>query len=125
MQIITKAEARARGLKFFYTGPCRNGHDAERYVSAGACVECLKEWKPRNPDKVKAADAKWEATRRSEYDRVYRTLNREKVIEGKGVSPRRAHVRAELGAHRLLKRFLESGRLVPTVVIFQRASRRR
>ena len=39
--IISLAEAKAQGLKRFYTGlPCINGHIAERYVSVKKCVAC-------------------------------------------------------------------------------------
>jgi hypothetical protein len=40
--IITRAEAKARGLKRYFTGkPCGSrGHVAERYIS-GACVTCV------------------------------------------------------------------------------------
>jgi hypothetical protein len=42
MEIITRADATARGLKRFFTGvPCKNGHTSERYVSStGGCVTC-------------------------------------------------------------------------------------
>jgi hypothetical protein len=39
--IISRDEARALGLKRFFTGkPCRRGHIAERSVSGGTCREC-------------------------------------------------------------------------------------
>jgi hypothetical protein len=42
MQIISRDAAAANGLTRFYTGKaCQRGHIAERYVSNGACVECL------------------------------------------------------------------------------------
>jgi 5-methylcytosine-specific restriction endonuclease McrA len=44
VQIITKAEAKAAGLKRYFTGrPCKNGHIAERYLGGGGCVECIKQ----------------------------------------------------------------------------------
>jgi len=47
-QIITRKEARAKGLKRYFTGkPCKHGHVAERFVS-GPCVECAQEY-GRNP----------------------------------------------------------------------------
>jgi hypothetical protein len=44
-EIITRAEAKARGLKRYFTGkPCRNkGHVAERLTSNGNCMECKRE----------------------------------------------------------------------------------
>lgn len=42
MELITRDEARAKGLIHFYTGkPCRNNHVAKRYVIGGACYDCL------------------------------------------------------------------------------------
>lgn len=41
MEIITKKEARERGLIKYYTGkPCPRGHIVERYVKNGCCVTC-------------------------------------------------------------------------------------
>lgn len=50
MEIVTRVQARLFGKTRFYTGrPCRNGHDCERYVSMGGCVQCIngnkKTWK--------------------------------------------------------------------------------
>lgn len=45
MEIISRVEARKRGLKRFFTGKdCPNGHAApERLVSNGTCVECTRD----------------------------------------------------------------------------------
>jgi hypothetical protein len=43
MEIISKQEARDRGLKRYFTGkPCSRGHVAERLLK-GHCVECTRE----------------------------------------------------------------------------------
>lgn len=43
-QTISRAEAKARGLKWYYTGEeCKNGHLSERKTSDGGCVECKRE----------------------------------------------------------------------------------
>jgi len=48
MQIITRQEAKAMGLKRFYTGtPCAHGHLSERYVSSNGCAQCLLEREKR------------------------------------------------------------------------------
>lgn len=40
-QIMTRAEAVALGLKFYFTGKlCRKGHDSERISSSAKCKEC-------------------------------------------------------------------------------------
>ncbi len=44
MEKIDRKAALAAGKRRFYTGePCRAQHDAERYVSSGACVVCTTE----------------------------------------------------------------------------------
>ena len=41
--IIGRDEARALGLKRFFTGePCKRGHVAERGVSSQNCMECMR-----------------------------------------------------------------------------------
>lgn len=83
MDIITRKQATALDLKFYFTGePCKYGHISERYVSIKNCVKCQKskaaansrlrlsmnrdevikynsifsrKWKTANPDKVNAA----------------------------------------------------------------------
>ena len=57
MNIITKKEAKSKGLKFYFTGiSCKRGHIAEKYIS-GHCVECHKEkydqWKNKYPEYYK------------------------------------------------------------------------
>lgn len=43
-QIIGPSEARAAGLKRYFTGKaCKRGHVAERYVSGKKCIECKTE----------------------------------------------------------------------------------
>lgn len=53
----TAREAKALGLKRFFTGrPCRHGHVAERFVAAYKCVECQdiasKKWIAANPERA-------------------------------------------------------------------------
>ena len=41
-KLITKAEAKEQGLKYYFTGkPCKHGHTATRFVSTRACTECM------------------------------------------------------------------------------------
>ena len=52
-EIITRAEAKARGLPRFYTGkPCGHGHVCEHRVSDGKCIECERERDRRRSKKV-------------------------------------------------------------------------
>jgi hypothetical protein len=84
----SRAEAKATGAKYYFTGePCKYGHVAPRKTK-GACIECLKvEWEKAN-------------TTRAEYFRQYNrkesvkerkndwyVANREKVIEAAATRP--------------------------------------
>jgi hypothetical protein len=43
LEIITRAEAKARGLRYFWTGgACPRGHVNERYAINGDCAECAR-----------------------------------------------------------------------------------
>lgn len=90
----TRAEAKATGAAYYFTGePCKHGHIAPRKTK-GACVECLK--------------AEWEhgSEKRAEYFRKYNQRedvkerkhewyqeNREQVIQA--ASSRPQHVKRE------------------------------
>lgn len=44
MEIVTRDQARERGLNKYYTGvPCKHDHLAERYTTSAACQACLTE----------------------------------------------------------------------------------
>lgn len=73
-QVVTRKEAKAQGLKRYYTGKaCPHGHYSERFVSTGQCLECLrvhcreqywadpeyacwrsKQWAIKNPERYKS-----------------------------------------------------------------------
>lgn len=70
--IVSRKNARAAGLKRYFTGkPCKHGHVAERQSRGSACVECVrlhvvrssydyvKEWKAKHPEKVAAANKRY------------------------------------------------------------------
>lgn len=81
--VISRPEAKARGLKHYYTGaPCKHGHVAERMTSNGVCLACSpsiarraranesravaaerrKRWRVANPGKEKARIDRWLAS---------------------------------------------------------------
>jgi 5-methylcytosine-specific restriction endonuclease McrA len=77
--VISREEARAAGLKRFFTGePCPRGHIAERYVLKGRCVVCAKEagaaWIAAHPEKAleysRRNEAKHRERRRAKNRRV-------------------------------------------------------
>ncbi|HBW4183921.1 hypothetical protein HB813_19905 [Klebsiella pneumoniae] len=54
MEIITRVEAAKAGLKRYYTGKkCKHGHDSERWVYNGHCVECTLETNRRRHAEIK------------------------------------------------------------------------
>lgn len=91
MEIITRAEARERGLTRFFTGlVCKHGHIVERYTRNAQCVECARLSDSRSYEKNKDRDraaAKFyretnaEAVRQSKAR--YALANREKVLAAK------------------------------------------
>jgi 5-methylcytosine-specific restriction endonuclease McrA len=46
---INRKEAKARGLKFYYTGEiCKHGHIEKRRVDNGSCLQCMSQYYARN-----------------------------------------------------------------------------
>jgi hypothetical protein len=57
--IVTIADAKALGLKRYFTGmPCKHGHIADRLVSNGTCMNCSNsrclDWQKKNREKCNA-----------------------------------------------------------------------
>ena len=54
MEIITRKEAKEKGLTRYFTGkPCKHGHVEYRQTSKGECIECKRLWDKNNHDKIK------------------------------------------------------------------------
>jgi hypothetical protein len=79
-EIITRDDAKARGLKRYYTGdPCPRGHVAERWASDRHCVECVA---LRDPERVRATSKAWAAAnaeRKRATDKAWAAANRERL----------------------------------------------
>lgn len=59
--IVSRKEARALGLKRYFTGkPCPHGHTAERFTSKSTCCECVKKFSAeryeRKPPRISQRD---------------------------------------------------------------------
>ena len=87
MQIISRIDAKAAGLKRFFTGePCKKGHVSERFLS-GSCVQCYKErmQKEEHKSKKRESDKKYREgqnkEKRSEYFKNYYEARKEKFSE--------------------------------------------
>lgn len=54
MEIITRITAAKAGLKRYYTGKkCKHGHNSERWVYNGHCVECTMESNRKRQAEIK------------------------------------------------------------------------
>lgn len=68
MEIITRAQARERGLPRYFTGkPCSFGHVAERNTTSRNCIECLKTRHAERKKEYKAEYSSRPDVRRREY----------------------------------------------------------
>ena len=71
--IVTRAEAKAKGLARYFTGkPCKNGHIVERITANGTCRVCsnaLSEAAHRkSPEKPRAARKRWREANREKHN---------------------------------------------------------
>jgi len=62
--IVTRAEAKAAGLKRYFTGkPCKRGHISEYYTGICQCIACSRaqtyEWAAANPDRWDESRQQW------------------------------------------------------------------
>ena len=61
---MKRSVAMSRGMVRYRNGkPCPAGHNAQRYVSTGQCVECLllnaRQWRQKFPEKVRSYSKKY------------------------------------------------------------------
>ena len=77
----TRAEAKAVGAKYYFTGaPCKHGHVAPRKTK-GACVECLKlEWAKGNETRAEYFRGYNQSEAGREAKQRYYEANRDAVI---------------------------------------------
>ena len=76
MDIITRAEAQAQGLIYYFTGkPCKEGHLSLRNVCDYGCKQC------RELRKVERRNSGVDAERAREYSREYRAADPERNLK--------------------------------------------
>ncbi len=85
MEIISRAEARERSLKRYFTGkPCTWNHVAERFVDNGGCSACgqirTERWRLANMEQSRAAHRAWRKAN-PEKDKAYAVKFREQNPE--------------------------------------------
>lgn len=88
LRLISRKEAKANGLKRYFTGvPCpESGHISERLVSSCACMACMREKaskkRKENPELYRQLDAQIyakNAERKRAESRRWRARNKGKV----------------------------------------------
>jgi hypothetical protein len=99
--IISRDEAKALGLKHYFTGvPCKHGHIGERSVRSGRCLECGRarsaKWKATNPERVREMRRKHRAANLEKVREKDREATRKQYIKNKDkIRSKRAAWRAE------------------------------
>ena len=106
MEVISRKEAKGKGLKYYFTGkPCKNGHVSERHLSNGACYLCaaemMRKYREQNKEKILERNRKYREQNKekaaeykrkydeenkdevSKYQRKYREQNKEKIFDRK------------------------------------------
>lgn len=84
----TRAEAKATGAKYYFTGsPCKHGHVAPRKTK-GACLECIKlEWQENNAKRAEYFAAYNKSEKGQENKRRYYDNNKEQVMARSAARP--------------------------------------
>lgn len=87
--VMPRAEARAAGLKRYFTGaPCKHGHVSDRFVSDSSCAECRKPlavlWQKRNPDRHRQNARDWREANKERHNQAklaWNERNKERIKE--------------------------------------------
>jgi len=125
MEIITRQEAIAQGLRRYFTGkPCKRGHTAQMWTRSCVCVECNRIYKKaerkRNPEHVRQRKRAWDSRNR---ERVA-SCRKERETEADRIKSREraaAHYWANKAEHaaRSIKRQARVKRATPSWVDFE------
>lgn len=96
----TRAEAKAQGAAYYFTGePCKHGHITARKTK-GACVECLKaEWARGNETRAEYFRDYNKSEAGQKAKREYYERNREEVIARAAARPY-AEIKAAKAKHK-------------------------
>lgn len=85
MEIISRLEAAALGLKQYFSGkPCKYGHVSPRQVCNHACMGCAQEYRDSHKEEAARRSKEWAAKnsdKRKEYEQNYRKEHPEKQRE--------------------------------------------
>jgi 5-methylcytosine-specific restriction endonuclease McrA len=83
--IISRKEARERGLKRYFTGkPCKHGHLVQRYIGTGHCIACDNASCSKGQKKHRAVRTKsqrqWRIRNRARHNATIRQRRKNPVI---------------------------------------------
>lgn len=83
--VISCAEAKAQGLKTYFTGrPCKHGHIARRNALNGTCAaERNRTWHADNPDKSREGGRRWAAANRDKVNAASREANKTPAVQAR------------------------------------------
>lgn len=71
--LVSRPEARAKGVKIYYNGPCKRGHVSGRYTSNGSCIECVRDFSKKFPEVNRQAVTRYQ---KSNPDKIRNVLKR-------------------------------------------------
>lgn len=81
MNIISLKEAKAKGLRYYYTGKlCKSGHDSIRMVKGGSCKECKDNYRKLYCEKIENKE-KIRDYHKERHKKTYSTEKRRESYE--------------------------------------------
>lgn len=104
-KIISRAEARARGFKRYFTGKaCLRGHIAERAVVNCICLRCAADkqiiWRKHNPEKYRERDLIQRQSERRKHIRRKNYLKFQERLKERSAIRRRTKPEAVVAANK-------------------------
>ena len=89
MKNISRSEAKAQGLKRYFTGtPCKHGHVSERITSNGDCLGCSKMRRDSEEGKRKASEYRKDMYKTEKYRKYKRDYCRDRRANNEEVRER-------------------------------------
>lgn len=97
-EIVTRSEARSKGLKFFFTGkPCRNKHVAQKLVKDYRCLECKasqdRRYSVAHPEQRRANSNRWAQNNREKCQQSLKRWRNDNPEKNREIS-RRSQVKS-------------------------------
>jgi hypothetical protein len=110
-RIISREEAHERGEARYCTGvPCKHGHVAERWTSTSVCIDCMREWRRANPDRIREHNRHRENKGLRNRENREKTRERQKLRIANKLERQKLRIANSLGRVRQSPRNLENER---------------